>query len=310
MNKTAIIAGGLVLILIIVAVVFIWTEEPVVTPEPSQDSADVQIDTEESVEEESAESEVAETVERPTREVIGKSAGGRDIVAYSYGNGSRELLLISGIHGGYAWNTALLGQELNDFLASSASSLNDVRVTIIPVLNPDGLHMVTGSSERFARADVNSSQEVQTTGRFNANRVDLNRNFDCEWQASGVWRNTPVSGGTAPFSEPESAALRDYIAKHRPDAVIAYFSAAGGVYASNCRNGVLPATRSLLSTYGVASGYQQHNEYDYYAITGDMVNWLAKEGIPAISVVLTDHTNTELPRNRAGLEAVIKSLQN
>ncbi len=44
------------------------------------------------------------------------------------------------------------------------------------------------------------------SGRFNANDVDLSRNFDCNWQASALWQNKKVSGGNAVFSEPESVA--------------------------------------------------------------------------------------------------------
>jgi hypothetical protein len=32
---------------------------------------------------------------------------------------------------------------------------------------------------------------------------------------------------------------------------------------------------------------------------------MAKEGIPAISVLLSDHENTEWAKNRAGIEAVL-----
>jgi hypothetical protein len=41
-----------------------------------------------------------------------------------------------------------------------------------------------------------------------------------------------------------------------------------------------------------------------------MVNWMAQEGIPAISVLLTDRQNTEWEKNRAGIEAVLNSYAN
>jgi hypothetical protein len=47
--------------------------------------------------------------------------------------------------------------------------------------------------------------------------------------------------------------------------------------------------------------------YDFYAVTGDMVNWFAKNKIPAISVLLTNHTDTEWTKNKAGAEAILKS---
>ncbi len=245
---------------------------------------------------------------RPRREVIGQSAGGNDIIAYTYGTGDTEVLLLSGIHGGYAWNTSLLGYELRDWLGAIESELGNVRVTIIPVINPDGLELVTGTVERFSPDQVSNDAAVITSGRFNNNVVDLNRNFDCEWQRTGTWQNRAVSGGAAPFSEPEAAAIRDYVRTYRPAAAVAYYTTANGVYASTCRNGILPETTALLNTYGTAANYPRFEEFDYYEITGDMVNWLAREGVPAISVLLSDKDSTDFSRNQAGLRAIIQLL--
>ncbi len=180
-----------------------------------------------------------------------------------------------------------------------------MKVTIIPVLNPDGLEKVTGSPDRFEAADVSKVESVKIAGRFNANDVDLNRNFDCEWQPTGTWQNRKVSGGEAAFSEPESKAVRSYVTENKPAAVVTWYSAAGGVYASNCKNGTLPETLALTNLFAKAAGYTAHEKFDYYEITGDMVNWLAGQKIPAISVLLTDRVQTEFNKNRAGVEAVL-----
>ncbi len=240
---------------------------------------------------------------------IGMSKEGREIPVYHYGEGDKEVVFVGGIHGGYEWNTVLLSYELMDYLDANGDKIpEDVKVTVIPVLNPDGLNKVVGTSGRFTKADVPTSESATVPGRFNANNVDLNRNFDCDWQASGTWQDKTVSGGTAAFSEPESQAMRAYIEANNPDAVVVYYSAAGGVYASNCHDGVLPETLKLTNTYASAAGYPASEEFDFYEITGDMVNWLAKEKIPAISVLLTDHTNTEWEKNWKGIEAVLKSI--
>jgi len=240
---------------------------------------------------------------------IGTSKEGREIPVYHYGKGDKEVLFVGGIHGGYEWNTTLLAYELMDYLDANGDKIpEDVKVTVIPVLNPDGLNKVVGTSGRFTKADVPATESATVPGRFNANNVDLNRNFDCDWQASGTWQDKTVSGGTAAFSEVESQAMRDYVQKNDPEAVVVYYSAAGGVYASNCHDGVLPETLKLTNTYASASGYPASEEFDFYEITGDMVNWLAKEKVPAISVLLTDHTNTEWDKNWKGIEAVLKSI--
>jgi hypothetical protein len=193
-----------------------------------------------------------------------------------------------------------------DYLESTPSAIpTGTRVTVIPVLNPDGLNKTVGTAERFTATQVPSSQTIRTAGRFNANNVDLNRNFDCDWQANAKWQNTDVSGGTASFSEPEARALRDYVRSAQPAAVVVWYSAAGGVFASNCHEGVLPETNTITQVYAQGSGYPAYQEFNFYEITGDMVNWLAKERVPAISVLLSDHESTEWSKNRAGINALL-----
>ena len=242
----------------------------------------------------------------PPTEIIGTSAGDHDIVAYHYGSGDKEILFVGGIHGGYEWNTSLVAYQLMDYLKATPEAIPaGVKVTVIPVLNPDGLNKVIGTTDRFTRADIPTSLNATIPGRFNANTVDLNRNFDCDWQAKGTWQNTTVSGGGAAFSEPESQAIRDYVSAHAISAAIVWYSAAGGVYASNCHNGILPETTTLTDLYAKASGYKAYEEFDFYALTGDMVNWLAKKNIPAISVLLTTHEDTEWTKNLAGIKAIL-----
>lgn len=239
-------------------------------------------------------------------EVIGSSAGGRDITAYHFGDGDAEVLFVGGIHGGYSWNTALLGWELIEYLREEPGAVPDgVMVTVVPVLNPDGLAEVVGAPDQpFTDADIVSTADT-VAGRFNANDVDLNRNFACDWQTDGVWQSREVDGGSAAFSEPEAAAIEEYVAEHDIAGAVVWYSAAGGVYASNCHGGILPETRELMNVYADASEYPAFETFDYYEITGDMVNWLAKENVPAISVLLSTHDDAEWSKNRAGIEAAL-----
>jgi len=242
-----------------------------------------------------------------TKTVIGTSVENRDITAYHYGTGDEELLFVGGIHGGYEWNTVLVAYELMDYLEKDPTVIpKNLKITVIPVLNPDGLNKTVGTAGRFTKADVPTVREQTIPGRFNANTVDLNRNFDCDWQAKGTWQNANVSGGTNAFSEPESQAIEKYVDAHELTAVVVWYSSAGGVFASNCHNGVSEETQLLTSIYAKASGYPAYKSFDFYTITGDMVNWLAKKNIPAISVLLTTHTDTEWSKNKAGIEAVFK----
>lgn len=238
------------------------------------------------------------------RTVIGQSANGNDIYAHRFGSGDDELLFVGGIHGGYSWNTALVAYELIDYLTDDPSVIpENVTVSVIPVLNPDGLARVTGTTTRFAQADVSGDT---VPGRFNGNDVDLNRNFNCNWQDTATWRDNPVDPGESAFSEPESKALRDYVQNNDPVAAIVWYSAAGGVFTSACNSDVMTETDTLMDTFADGSGYPAEGYFDAYTITGDAVDWMAKQGIPAVSVILETHNQVEWSKNKAGIEATLE----
>ena len=249
----------------------------------------------------------AMTHENGSTSSIGKSVEARDIAAYYYGTGDKKIVFVAGLHGGYEWHTTLVAYQLMDYLKKTPTAIPaGVQVTVIPTLNPDGLNKVVPADKPFTAANVKASQAVQVSGRYNANKVDLNRNFDCDWQATGKWQGTTVSGGSAAFSEPESQAMKNFITSEKPAAVVAFYSAAGGVFSAGCTNGISSDTKTLTDLYSKASGYPAYQSFDFYSITGDMSNWITTQNIPAINILLTDHTSTEWTKNKAGIDAILQ----
>ncbi len=242
----------------------------------------------------------------PKYDIIGVSVEGRKIEAYAYGNGKTHLVFAGGMHGGYEWNSVLLAYQFLDYLNANQDALpKNVTVTVIPSLNPDGVYKVVGKEGRFLLADVPQAADAAIPGRFNAHTVDLNRNFDCKWKPESTWKGNPVSAGTAPFSEPEAVALRNFILKNKPAAAVFWHSKSGFVYASECRNGILPETLDIMNAYAKASGYGAVKTFDAYEITGDSEGWLASIGIPAITVELTTHESVEWKENLSGIQAIL-----
>lgn len=221
---------------------------------------------------------------------------------YQFGTGETALLLVGAIHGGYEWNTALLAYQLIDHLKVTAGTIPaDKRLYIIPVANPDGLFQVTGNGGRFTQTDV---VEATARSRFNANGVDLNRNWACEWAPVAQWGNVIVSGGDAPFSEPETVALRDFILAEQVAFVLFWHSVADGVYAAGCPDEFAPSLM-FAEHFGKASGYPIYGRWDVYPITGDAGDWLATIGIPAITVELSSRTGVDWAQNWAGVQALL-----
>ena len=242
----------------------------------------------------------------PRYEVIGTSVEGRKIEAYTYGKGATRLLVVGGMHGGYEWNSVLLAYGFMDYFDEYPDTIpQNESITIIPDANPDGVYKVIGKEGRFALADVPSTKFTPGAGRFNAHDVDLNRNFDCNWKSTSTWQSNVVSAGTAAFSEPEAQAIRDFVLAHAPSAAVFLHSQSNAVYASECNNGVLPITISVMSAYAKAAGYPSVEAFDAYPISGDAEGWLASKNIPAITVELSTHETIEWDRNLAGMKALL-----
>lgn len=286
--------GGLIAIILIAVAtwLFFFNETPTpVEPEVVPPSV-----------EEPAPEVVVETIK-----IIGYSVEGRAIESYTYGTGTTTLLFVGGVHGGYEWNSTLLAYEFIDSLETKTIVVpENITIKVIPTLNPDGLFSVVQKEGRFTASEI-PPNDAHTTGqgRLNANKVDLNRNFDCKWQEESTWRGAKVSAGTSAFSEPEAQALQQLVLDTNPAAVIFWHSQANSVYASECEEGILPDTITLMNTYASAAKYKPVSTFDAYPITGDAEGWLASIGIPAITVELETRTSSEWERNKKAIEALL-----
>jgi LysM repeat protein len=233
--------------------------------------------------------------------IAGYSAEGRAIEVFSFGEGAEDVLFVGGIHGGYEWNTVLLAYEIMDYYNGNRDQIPAaVTLNVIPVANPDGLFRVTGREGRFFAEQV--AQETRP-GRFNGNNVDINRNFSCNWSPNATWGRTVVSPGSAPFSEPETQALRDLITRMGPRLVVFWHSAANLVSPGTC-GGEDAGAGELAQAYGIAANYPW-GPFSAYDVTGGGSDWVVSLGIPSFAVELISHNNPETGRNLAGVQAML-----
>jgi predicted deacylase len=125
--------------------------------------------------------------------VLGRSAGGRPIELWQYGDPSwsGELLVFGCVHGDECGASAV--KPLNSGCPDPSAD-----IFVVPNLNPDG-------------ADARS--------RLNGRGVDLNRNFPSGWQPIGD-RWSPQYSGPQPFSEPETRLAARIIRALEPKATI------------------------------------------------------------------------------------------
>ncbi len=222
----------------------------------------------------------------PNTILVGYSVEGRAIVARQLGNGERILLLVGGIHGGWEGNTVTLIHELiTHFEENPADILPGMSLVLIPVANPDGL--IRGREE---------------DGRFNANGVDLNRNWGCEWSENAQWRDQAVNPGEQPFSEPETQAIAALVRDLRPATALFYHSAAGGVFAGGCEGD--HGSMLMSQILGEATGYTYGQAFTAYPVTGTAAAWVDGQGIPSADVELQTWTESEFERNLNGIMAL------
>jgi len=241
--------------------------------------------------------------------VLGQSVENRDITAHTFGNGSTHVLFVGGVHGGYEWNSVILAEGMIEYFAENTAEIPpELTVHIIPVLNPDGLAIVTGGKTTNLSATEIINWNSDGRGRTNARNVDLNRNFACKWQPNALWRGNTMSAGTAAFSEPEAQLLREFVLEIQPKAAVFWHSIAGNVYGSECEDGILPGTIAIMNAYAEAGNYGAVPSFDAYPVTGDVEGWLASIGVPAITVELETRNSIEWQRNLAGTKALLEEV--
>jgi hypothetical protein len=222
---------------------------------------------------------------------IGYSVEGRELTMYRFGSGESHRLIIAGIHGGYEYNTTDLAFELIAHIEKNPDTIpENITLFILPSLNPDGL-----------------AHSKWYEGRANANGVDLNRNWDFNWkhtwETNGCWAYLPIHGGEHPFSEPETAALRDFMVENKIAAIISYHSAALGIFA-----GGMPANSLSVP---LAEAVSKVSPYPYPPLdfgcemTGQFIDYAASHGIPALDVELANHRDTDFQINLRILDAFL-----
>ena len=153
-----------------------------------------------------------------SKQQIGSSIEGRPIYALTITSpvgSNKPALCFDGMHHAREWISPMTVMYIADRLVSTYDTDPDVhgmldRATfyLVPVVNPDG-YVYTWTTDRLWR----KNRRNNGGGLYG---VDLNRNYGTGWGGSGS-SGDPSSDtyrGTAPFSEPETQALRDFVLAH------------------------------------------------------------------------------------------------
>jgi protein MpaA len=126
------------------------------------------------------------------RQIVGTSVENRPIECIMLGQGPDVIFILATIHGNEPAGTPLV-RQLSKYLQQNTQLLIGKKVVLLPVANPDGLY---------------------SNSRFNANGVNLNRNF-----ATDNRINRRKFGYKA-LSEPETRAIEKLISEYKPDRIV------------------------------------------------------------------------------------------
>lgn len=188
---------------------------------------------------------------------IGKSVLEKDIWGIKIGTGSKKVFYSGAIHAN-EWITAVLLMKFlenysqayvneSEIYGYNAVELyNTVSLYIVPMVNPDGVDLVTGGIQNVENEYENFEKIAQdfpgipfpNGWKANANGVDLNLQFPAEWNrakeikyAQGFNKPAPRDfPGYGPLTEPEALAIYNFTLYHNFELVIAYHTQGGEIY--------------------------------------------------------------------------------
>lgn len=237
---------------------------------------------------------------------IGRSLEERPILALKVSDNAAEneaepAVLILGCHHAREWISVevpyLFGRHLleNYDLDPEVRALVDsAEIWIAPIVNPDGLEYSIHVYRYWRK-----NRRANADGTFG---VDINRNYGHRWGYDSVGSSgepaSEVYRGAAPFSEPETAAVRDLFMGRDFRAVVSYHSYSQVIlYPWGYTTAPAPREAELRSVAEAMSGLMEGvagTVYDFgqassalYTTNGDTVDWThSVAGAPSYTIEL------------------------
>lgn len=178
-------------------------------------------------------------------DVIGRSVMEKNIYAMTIGNGEGPSIMINAAHHGNEWITTPLVLKFAEELAQNPTQY---QIHIIPMVNPDGVDIVTKHHQRDWKANVKG--------------VDLNSNYPAGYDkarkykfAKGYTRPGPRDYvGEYPLCQPESKAMVDYTCKNDFVHTISLHTQGEEIY-WQYNDYQIPGAEALANKLAAASGY-------------------------------------------------------
>ena len=214
---------------------------------------------------------------------IGKSVLGNNIYAIRLGKGAKKVHMNASFHANEWITTPILMTFLNDFLLSLTNSTNvrnvrtmplyqSVNLSIVPMVNPDGVNLVLNGPPESNKEEVLSINNGSTdfTGwKANIRGVDLNNQFPAKWEIEKERKEPKAPAprdypGETPLSEPEAKVMANLAENEKFDRMVALHTQGKEFYWGY--EGSEPAdSRALATEFSRVSGYEAVQYVDSHA---------------------------------------------
>lgn len=216
---------------------------------------------------------------------IGLSVLGIPIPYIKFGNGQKEVLYVASTHANEWITTPLLMKFLETLSKSYVNNLkifgidarelfDNVSLYIVPMLNPDGVDLVTGkitknsSAYNKAKTISDSFPNIKFTSGWKANieGIDLNLQFPAGWDqareikyAQGFNRPAPRDFvGYGPLTAPEAIAIYNFILSRNFSLMITYHTQGEVIY-WQYQNYAPANSITIANKFAQTSGYAVSN---------------------------------------------------
>ncbi len=209
---------------------------------------------------------------------IGKSVEGVPLHMIELGKGKRKILAVGTLHAREWINTPLLMEMTKTYARDYYLTrtiegetirhiLNTHTFYIVPLANPDGVKLQQFGADAFpckrqSLINMNNGSTNFTRWKSNIRGVDLNRNWNVQWDTpkSGPVHNSPGSQfykGRKPESEREVKAIADWIRANNPIMIFDFHSSGEDLFWYYYQTGKrLERDRKIVNAMGKYSGYK------------------------------------------------------
>ncbi len=240
--------------------------------------------------------------------VAGTSVEGRNlsVITLSRNKTAPALFIVGGIHARERIASELPFLVAKKLLETNSSLLDTHTVHILPIMNPDGVEY------DYSGAGKMSWRKNRRSLGGGAFGVDLNRNFGFGWSNEGA-SDAPFSDvykGTAPFSEPETRAVRDFINSHPEIKIVVNYHSFGeqvffpwgSKYSPIKDEAKLKRHQLIAETVAKLTSYTPMQASAPGLVTGDICDWtFGEKGITCLGIELDPrehiHYGHYLPEN-------------